>query len=162
MQVSLKIPKVENIRKENKSIDDLLNWNREVTTMIGSMQNATDVDINCEDFKIFNPLNDKLVSTHTFYQLRSLKAGIFDDERFTRYISPQNVLNTPSLKDLTLRFTTFSVGAADLLVRFFRDPNSMQLRHNINIRQLRLEYQDRHRDAILSIMGGVLKENAFI
>jgi len=83
----LKLPKVENIRKENKSIDDLLNWNREVTQMVGNMPNATDVDINCEDFKIFNPLNDKLVSIHTFTNLKTLKAGVFDDERFTRYIS---------------------------------------------------------------------------
>jgi hypothetical protein len=55
--------------------------------MVGNMVNATDVDINCEDFKIFNPLNDKLVSIHTFTNLKSLKAGVFDDERFTRYIS---------------------------------------------------------------------------
>ncbi len=66
--------------------------------------------------------------------LRSLKAGIFDDERFTRYISAQNVLNSPTLYSLTLRFSTFSVGAADLLVRFFRDNQSMQLRSNINIK----------------------------
>jgi hypothetical protein len=32
------------------------------------------------------------------------------------------------------------VGAADLLVRFFRDPNTMQLRNNMNINCLRLEY----------------------
>ena len=38
--VSINLPKVETIRKENKSIDDLLAWNREVTTLVSNMQNA--------------------------------------------------------------------------------------------------------------------------
>ena len=64
--LSLHIPKIENIKKESKSIDDLLNWNREVSTLVSNVPNAIRVEIICDDFKIFNPLNDKLISNSTF------------------------------------------------------------------------------------------------
>ena len=64
--LSLHIPKIENIKKESKSIDDLLNWNREVSTLVSNVPNAISVEIICDDFKIFNPLNDKLISNSTF------------------------------------------------------------------------------------------------
>lgn len=85
------------------------------------MTNAHTVEIICEDFKIFNPMNDKLVTNATFPLIEKLTAGIFDEERFTRYIGPQSVLNSDTLRDVSLRFHLLSSGSADLLVRFFRD-----------------------------------------
>lgn len=38
----------------------------------------------------------------------------------------------------------------------------MDYRKNINITHFRLEYHERQREAILSIMGGILKENPTI
>ena len=140
--VSINLPKVETIRKENKSIDDLLAWNREVTTLVSNMPNAHQVEITCEDFKIFNPLNDKLVQNTTFPYIHSLTAGVFDEERFTRFIGPQNVLSTMTLRDVTLKFSVLSINAADLLVRFFRESTTHQMdyRSDINVTRLRLEY----------------------
>lgn len=84
----MRLPKVEKIKKENKTIDDLLKWNKEVTDLISNVNNAVDVELICEDFKIFNPMNEKLVSNESFPRINKLKAGLFDDEKFTRYMSP--------------------------------------------------------------------------
>lgn len=48
---------------------------------------------------------------------------------------------------------------SDLLVRFFREPSCSEYRKDINIKSLRLEYNDREREAMLSLLSGVLKDN---
>jgi hypothetical protein len=109
-------------------------------------------------------MNDKLVSNATFPLIQKLTAGIFDEERFTRYIGPMSILNSDTLREVTLKFHVLSMNSADLLVRFFRDQstNGMEYRRNINITHFRLEYYERNREAILSIMGGIMKENPII
>ena len=74
------------------------------------------------------------------------------------------MLSTTTLRDVTLKFSVLSINAADLLVRFFRESTThqMEYRSDINVTRLRLEYQERPRDAILAIMSGILKENPFI
>ena len=79
---------METIQKENKSIDDLLNWNREVTQLVNNVNYAREVEIICEDFKIFNPLNEKLVSNSTFPNIERFRVGLLDDEKFPKYETP--------------------------------------------------------------------------
>ena len=46
---------------------------------------------------------------------------------------------------------------AEVLIRYFRETGgNMEYKHNINIRRLRFEYEDREREAILSMMSGVV------
>lgn len=80
--LNLQIPKVEQIKKESKTIDDLLNWNREVKFILGQSQSLLELDFNCHDFKIFNPLNEKLISSGSFPRLRKYSVGIFDEGKF--------------------------------------------------------------------------------
>lgn len=161
---ALRVQKVESIRKECKTIDDLLQWNAEVLAVVQRSPHARDVSIVCEDFKIFNPLNERLLSASTFRQCQRLKLGMLDEERFSRYLSQQNVLFAPRLKALTLQFSHFSVISAELLVRYFRDApgTSMEFRSDLTIKSLRLEYQERQRDAVLQIMSGVMKANPYL
>lgn len=49
---------------------------------------------------------------------------------------------------------------AEILTKYFRD--STEYRKNISIKCLRLEYVQREREAILALMGGVLKDNPFL
>jgi len=142
---SLKVQKVELIPKECKTIDDLLHWNGEVLEVVQRSPHARDVSIVCEDFKIFNPLNERLLSASTFRQCLRLKLGILDEERFSRYLSQQNVLFAPRLKVLILQFSHFSVISAELLVRYFRDApgSSMEFRSDLTVKNLRVEYQER-------------------
>lgn len=55
------------------------------------------MEIVCKDFKIFNPLNDKLISDSTFPKLQTFKVGLLDDEKFPKFISPNSVLYAPTL-----------------------------------------------------------------
>ncbi|CDW75705.1 UNKNOWN [Stylonychia lemnae] len=160
--IQIKIPKVENIRKENKGIDDLLTWNKEVQFLINNLSSAQNIQIVCQDFKIFNPLNEKLVGNSTFNNIKKYDVGIFDEEKFPKFITQQSVLYSQTLTSLTLRFNKLSAITSELIVRFFRDNMTMDFRQNINIRQLRIEYNDREREAILSLMTGVLKDNPYL
>ena len=83
--LSLNIPKVEHIKKENKSIDDLLTWNREVKFVLGQPSQAlTELSLSCHDFKIFNPLNERLISKDSFPYLRKYSVGVFDVDKFPK------------------------------------------------------------------------------
>ena len=64
--LTLTLPKVELIKKPNKSIDDLLTWNREVKYVLSLAARIVSLDLTCNDFKIFNPLNEKLISRDSF------------------------------------------------------------------------------------------------
>lgn len=85
-----------------------------------------------------------------------------DDDKFPKFISPFSVLNTKSLRSLTLTFNKFTASAADLLIKFFRDCTLSEYRRTNNIRALRLEYNDREREAVLQVMSGILKDNPFL
>jgi hypothetical protein len=66
--LTLNIPKVERINKEKKTIEDLLTWNREVQAILKSCcDNVIELDLSCADFKIFNPLNEKLITSQSFF-----------------------------------------------------------------------------------------------
>ena len=53
---TLTIQKVENIPKNDKTIDDLLDWNQRITEFIhGCSERVRRFEILCHDFKIFNP-----------------------------------------------------------------------------------------------------------
>jgi hypothetical protein len=51
---------------------------------------------------------------------------------------------------------------AEVLIKFFREPTSMKYRPDCNIKKIYLEYADREREAVLSLLSGVLHENPFI
>ena len=78
------IPKVEQVKKANKTIDDLLTWNREVKFILNQAQRLTELDFSCHDFKIFNPLNEKLISCEQFPYLRHYSVGVFDEDKFPK------------------------------------------------------------------------------
>jgi len=74
-EVSIKIPKVE------KTIDDLLTWNRQVSNILAtSSQTLLDLSLVCLDFKVFNPINEKLLNSQSFTHLRAYTVGMFNDE----------------------------------------------------------------------------------
>ena len=99
----VRLLKVEKINKKNKSIDDLLLWNSRVTDMIaGASANIRHFSLICEDFKIFNPLNERLISSETFSCLESYTCGMLDDEKFPRFISSQSIFNHLNLVTLNL------------------------------------------------------------
>ena len=79
----------------NKTIDDLLNWNREVKYLLSLSKSLLELDLTCHDFKIFSPLNERLISSETFPQLRSYSAGIFEQDKFPKLISPDSILCSP-------------------------------------------------------------------
>lgn len=94
---TISVPKVESIKKENKTIDDLLNWNREVSQLVNSLGNIEHLDIQCSEFKIFNPLNDKQIGDSTFSKIKSYSVGILEEDKFSRFISPNSILNARTL-----------------------------------------------------------------
>lgn len=51
---------------------------------------------------------------------------------------------------------------AEVLIRFFRDSKTMKYNANCNIKQIRFEYADREREAVLSLMSGILHENPYL
>ena len=126
--------------------------------MINSTSNQLiELDLNCLDFKIFNPLNEKLISSSTFYQIRKYRCGMFDTDKFPKFINSESVLCTPSLHSVCFRFIKMTTDVAEVLIRYFRETGgNMDYIRNINIKSIRFEYEDREREAILSLMSGVL------
>ena len=96
------------------------------------MDTLLQLELNCDDFKIFNPLNDKLISRDSFNQLREYKCGIFE-ENFPKTISDTSVLHCRSLSKVTFVFTKMHTAVAEVLIRFFRDSKTMKYRQNCNI-----------------------------
>lgn len=115
VSLHLNIPKVEEIKKERKSIDDLLTWNREVKYFLGQSHSLLELDFNCHDFKVFNPLNEKLISSTSFSQLRKYSVGVFDEDKFPKSIKEDSVLCTPTLNSVCLRFVKINIDVADCL-----------------------------------------------
>ena len=55
-----------------------------------------------------------------------------------------------------------NTSVAEVLIRFFRDAKTMKYRRCCNIKSLSFEYADREREAILSLMSGVLHDNPYL
>lgn len=55
-----------------------------------------------------------------------------------------------------------NTSVAEVLIRFFRDAKTMKYRRGCNIKCLSFEYADREREAILSLMSGVLHDNPYL
>ena len=79
-----------------------------------------ELDLNCHDFKIFNPLNEKLISSTSFYQLRKYTCGMFDADKFPKFINSESVLCTPTLTDVCFKFIKMTTDVAEVLIRYFR------------------------------------------
>jgi hypothetical protein len=122
--LSIHLPKIEKIKKKQKQIEDLLRWNREVSNMLRSPAHSLlKLELKCDDFKIFNPLNEKLLSNQSFAQLQIFEAGVFDENQFPRSLSEQSILHTPTLSKLILVFTKMQTCVAEVMIRFFRNPD---------------------------------------
>ena len=147
------LPKVDQINKKDKTIDDLLSWNGAVTTMLAQASLCLDhLELICNDFKIFNPLNERLINRESLPHLRSYKCGMLDEDRFPRLISSFSILNTPGLINLNLQFSRLSAVVSESLVKHFRDPKTFEYRPNLGLRYFTIEYQDRDREAVLTIL----------
>jgi hypothetical protein len=52
---------------------------------------------------------------------------------------------------------------AEVMIRFFRETHgNMDFKRGINLRKLRFEYEDREREAVLSLLSGVLHQNPYL
>jgi hypothetical protein len=163
-RLSLSIPKVEKINKANKSIEDLLTWNREVQAILKSCSfYLTELDLSCADFKIFNPLNEKLINFQSFSQLRKYTCGVFEEDKFPKTLSATSVLHTPTLSEVCFRFIKMTTSVAEVMIRYFRQTTgNMEFKRGVNLRRLRFEYEDRERECILSLLSGVLHQNPYL
>jgi hypothetical protein len=134
------LPQIEKIKKQNKTIDDLLRWNQEVSSVLRQpMHTLLKLSLMCADFKIFNPLNDKLISRDSFSQLQEYQCGTFEDN-FPKVISDASILHCPTLSKVTFVFSKMQTAVAEVLIRFFRDAKTMKYRNNCNITKIRFEY----------------------
>jgi hypothetical protein len=63
-----------------------------------------------------------------------------------------------TLRKVTFIFNKMQTAVAEVMIRFFRDQN-LNYRNDCNVKSIRFEYEDREREAILSLMSGVLNDN---
>ena len=95
--------------------------------------------------------------------MRKYSCGVFDLDKFPKFINQESVLCTPTLQSVCFRFIKMTTDVAEVLIRYFRETGgNMEYKHNINIRRLRFEYEDREREAILSLMSGVVHQNPYL
>ena len=84
-----------------------------------------------------------------------LKCGVFDDN-FPTVVHEQSVLTAASLREVTFVFKKMSTAAAETLVRFFRCEEMISYRKEIPIKALTLRYEKREREAVLTVLSGIL------
>lgn len=164
-ELEVRIPKVDKIRKEKKSIEDLLRWNGEVTRILRDGHDSLlELELSCNDFKVFNPFNEKLISCESFTRLRKYTAGVFDEDKFPKFLSPQSVMYTPTLNEVCFKFSKMSTAVAEVLIRYYRESegNLEYKLVGVPVRKLRFEYEDREREAVLSLLSGVLHNNPIL
>ena len=88
---------------------------------------------------------------------------MFDQDKFPKFLNQESVLCTPSLREVCFCFVKLTTDVAEVLIHYFRETGgSMDYKRNVNIKALRFEYEDREREAILSLMSGVLHQNPYL
>jgi len=155
----LEIARLDRIKKENKTLQDLLDWNKDVQDLMGRIPQVEELSIKCHDFKIFNPLSEKFLCDTNFERLRALKIGQLESDSFPKQLHPNSILNTSSLKTLTLQFKFLSSNVSDVLLSLFRDPRTQDWKERRTVTSFSMEYDDREREALLILLRGVMHEN---
>ena len=84
----------------------------------------------CPDFKIFNPLNERLINRDSFPNLEFYHFGQIDEERWPKVISGFNVLYSPKLKEVRMTFRKMTSIIAQGIVRWVRQHDMMTYRPN--------------------------------
>lgn len=119
-----------------------------------------ELDFSCHDFKIFNPLNERLVSRESFPALRKYTVGIFDADKFPKQIGPDSVLSTPTLHSICFKFLKLTMAVAECMTHFFRCKDDIEVyKPDFHIKHIRFEYEHREREALSQLMSVVLDRN---
>ena len=65
------------------------------------------------------------------------------------------------MRELKLTFSKLSAVVSEALVKFFRDPKTFKYK-DLPIKIVTIEYEDREREAILTVLQGILHENPYL
>lgn len=96
--MNIKLPLATKIDVPNLTLDHLLTFHNSLTQLMPPLANClTHLTLLCPDFKLFNPLNERLINRNTFPLLEYYHLGYMDEERWPKLISNMNVLQTPTL-----------------------------------------------------------------
>ena len=94
----------------------------------------------CPDFKLFNPINERLINKLSFPCLKSYSFGYMDEERWPKAITPMSVLYTPGLEEVRMVFRKLTATISEGIVRWVREPETFQYKKDLDLRHLTVEY----------------------
>ena len=147
-------------KSRRKTVDDVLRWNAAIGQILhGASHCASKVRLHCSDFKVFNPINPRLLNMRTFHCLTHLDIGLLTEALFPNDLSghSSHALNAPSLKSLTMHFLRLTSKIVEAMIGWFRDPQFGY--RPLPLEEFRVRYGERDREALLMLLQGTLSGN---
>ena len=94
----LHLPLASDIKVPNLTLDSLLAYHTSLAQMLPPLRvSLLELTLICPDFKLFNPLNERLINKNTFPNMVSYHFGQMDEERWPKLITTMSVLHSPKL-----------------------------------------------------------------